>query len=182
MALWLSFFVLLTQSNCKNIWFVSAEYFETIHHHPRLVVAEENIHVFSAPPSVIYSKVNESVKKALCHWKNERVMGQWLTCCLGPRDHWGTGGLAAASLPFRTVTLFMDSPGCAWACDLWLSIWCCQGIVVDAQEDTQLKTVSLYWDHHGGNHGNWHVVKETRVVWGLGNKQCFYEYVKQMKR
>lgn len=57
---------------------------------------------------------------------------------------WASGSHAASALgtlggpgaghdvfTLGTVTLFMDSPGCAWACDLWVSIWFCGGIVVD---------------------------------------------------
>lgn len=51
-------------------------------------------------------------KKALCHWKNERVMGQWLTCCLGPRDRWGTRGLPWCLYPQNCYTIY----GLSWVC------------------------------------------------------------------
>lgn len=68
-------------------------------------------------------------KKALCHWENGRVMGQWLTCCLGPRDCWGTRGLPQCLYPQNCYTIY----GLSWVCMcLWftalhLVLWghCC---------------------------------------------------------
>lgn len=81
-------------------------------------------------PSMIYSQVNEIIKR--------------LSVVERMGELWASGSHAASALRtlrgrgvcydvfnLRTVTLFMDCPGCAWACDLRLSIWFCGGIVAD---------------------------------------------------
>lgn len=81
-------------------------------------------------PSMIYSQVNEIIKR--------------LSVAERMGELWASGSHAASALRtlegrgvcsdvfnLRTVTLFMDCPGCAWACDLRLSIWFCEGIVAD---------------------------------------------------
>lgn len=65
-------------------------------------------------------------------------MGQWLTCCLSPSGPLGDQEAHHDVFSLRTVTLFMDSPGCACASDLWLSIWCRGDIVVNTW-DAELK-------------------------------------------
>lgn len=78
----------------------------------------------------VYSQVNEIIKR--------------LSVAERMGELWASGSHAASALRtlegrgvcsdvfnLRTVTLFMDCPGCAWACDLRLSIWFCEGIVAD---------------------------------------------------
>lgn len=127
----ISFFLCLTQTHTHNldpdIWFVSAERFQTTHHHHWSELKEKCMAVF---PPMIYSQVNESIKRLSVTGRMGELWasGSHAALALGTL---GGPGACHDAFTHRTVTLFMDSPGCAWACDLWLSIWRCGGIVVD---------------------------------------------------
>lgn len=79
---------------------------------------------------MIYSQVNEGIKRLTV---TERMGELWASGSHAASALGTLGGPGAGHDVFTlgTVTLFMDSPGCAWACDLWVSIWFCGGIVVD---------------------------------------------------
>lgn len=82
---------------------------------------------------MIYSHVEEIIKRLAVAermgelWASGSHPASALSTLWGPEDCYDVFNP-------RTLTLFMDSPGCAWACDLRLSIWFCEGIVADAQD------------------------------------------------
>lgn len=110
-SLYLSLFV--SHSLHPNIWFFSAERFQTTLHHCWWKTKNKSMAVFSLY-DLFTSKWEH--EKSFCHWKNGRVMGRWLACCLSLQDPRGERGLTTMSFPHNCNTIY----GLSWVCmGLW---------------------------------------------------------------
>lgn len=106
---------------------------------------------------MIYSSKREH-KKAPCHRENGRVMGQWLTRCLGPRDPWGNQGLATMSLPSEPLHYLWTLRGVHGPVIYGSPSGSVGILLLILRTRTPKEMESLRGDCHGWNRGDWRVV------------------------
>lgn len=166
-CLLIAFFLCLTHTISTETSGLSLQNaFRQAHHHHWLLLKKKCTAVFPLY-DLLTSKWEH--KKALWHWKNGRVIGHWLTCCLCPQDSWETRVLLQCFYPHDCYTIY----GLHWVL---------MGLRFMALHLVRWRHCCQYWKHgvkDGVSLPRWSRVGSQWLTWGW---RRFYGFVKHLMK